>query len=287
MRYLLIYCLWFLTVSSSSLAQNSEVGLLVMAHGGSEEWNGAVEDAVSSLKTRFPASIAYGMANPATLQKAIDELVRDGVKSIAVVRLFVSGESFINETEYSFGLSSNRPERHFMHEPRILDLSIPVALSVDGLLDADTVSDILADRAMDLSIDPARESILIVGHGPGDDQENERWLSKMNRLAESVRLSADFHTVKVSTLREDWTGKREIVEKELRHFVEMEATEGRVAIIIPFRLFGFGPYSEVFDGLTYRADSLGFLPDHRITDWIEDQYKRTKARLSSPQASDL
>lgn len=286
MRYLLVCCLWFVAVSAFSQSRNPEVGLLIMAHGGSEEWNAAVEEAVYPLRAEIPVSVAFGMANPETLQKAVDELVLHEVNSIAVVRLFVSGESFIDETKYAFRLSSIRPMGHFMHEPRFLDLSIPTSLSVGGLLDAQILAEILADRAMNLSSDPIRESVLIVGHGPGDDDENERWLAKMNALADSVRGSADFHTVKVSTLREDWTGKREVVEKELRHFVEMEAAEGRHVIIIPFRLFGFGPYSEVFDGLTYRADSLGFVPDKRVTDWIEDQYQKTKALPGYSESSD-
>jgi len=50
-------------------------------------------------------------------------------------------------------------------------------------------------------------------------------------------------------------------------------------IIIPFRLFGFGPYADVFEGLSYRADSLGLLPDQRVTDWIRSQYMSTKETL--------
>jgi sirohydrochlorin cobaltochelatase len=286
MRYFFVCCLWFVVASAFSQPQTDDVGLLIMAHGGSEEWNSAIEEAAFPLRTKFPVSIAFGMANPETLQKAVDELVSQRVKSIAVVRLFVSGESFIDETRYAFGLSSVPPEGHFMHQPRILDLTVPTAISIGGLLDDHSLSGVLVDRASNLSSDPGWESVLIVGHGPGDDDENERWLSKMNILADSVRESANFHIVKVSTLREDWTGKREVVEKELRHFVEMEAAEGRNVIIIPFRLHGFGPYSDVFDGLAYQADSLGFLPDKRVTHWIEQQYRQTKALLISTKPSD-
>lgn len=276
MRLFLVWCLSFLTISALSQPQGDKVGLLIMAHGGSAEWNAAVEEAAKPLKSSMPVSIAFGMANPETLQSAVDELVSLGVNSIAVVRLFVSGESFIDETMFAFRLSSQRPEGHFMHAPRPLDLPVPVALNKDGLLDASAVSGILVDRALNLSNEAHRESVLIVGHGPGDDEENERWLSKMNILADSVRGSADFHVVKVATLREDWTGKREVAERELRLFVENEASEGRKVIIIPFRLHGFGPYSDVFDGLDYQADSLGFLPDGRITDWIEQQFRQTE-----------
>ena len=254
-----------------------------MAHGGSEEWNKAVENALVPLHAEIPVSIAFGMADPLTLQQAVDSLILRGVESIAVVRLFVSGESFLEETKYAFNLSPNPPKGHLMHEPKILDLSVPIALNKEGLLDAPLLGGILADRALHLSLAPARESVLIIGHGPGDDDENERWLSKMNDLADSVRTSANFHSVRVSTLREDWTGKREAVEKDLRRFLESETAEGREVIIVPFRLFGFGPYSEVFEGLTYRADYIGLLPDKRVTDWIESQYRKTLSTLSASQ----
>lgn len=279
MRVLFVCCLLLLPGLAFSQSNNSEAGLLIMAHGGSDAWNAAVEEATGGLPTEIPVSIAFGMANPATLQQGVDELVSQGVKSIAVVRLFVSAESFLAETEYAFGLSSNPPGGHLMHEPKVLELSVPVSLNKEGLLDAQELSGILADRALNLSQNPEAESVLIIGHGPGDDEENLRWLSKMDVLAEAVRTSADFHSVQVSTLREDWTGKRKVVEEELRRFVELETTEGRQVIVVPFRLFGFGPYAEVFEGLSYRTDSLGLLPDERIGDWIESQYEATRSFL--------
>ena len=276
MRVFLLGILCFLVGSASS---QSKVGLLLMAHGGTETWNEAVEESVASLRADMPVSIAFGMANPVTLQTALDDLVSQGAESVAVVRLFVSGESFLKETAYSFQLEAHAPSGHTMHKPRVLDLSVPVSLSVGGLLDAQLMAGILVDRALGLSLDPSKESILIVGHGPGDDDENKRWVSKMDHLAESIRKDGDFHSVNVSTLREDWTGKREAAELELQAFVRTESTAGRTVIIIPFRLFGFGPYADVFEGLSYRADSLGLLPDQRVTDWIRSQYMSTKETL--------
>lgn len=281
MRLLLICCLCLSSGLAFSQSSNSKVGLLIMAHGGSDEWNKAVENALVPLRTEISVAIAFGMADPLTLQQAVDSLILRGVESIAVVRLFVSSESFLEETRYAFKLSPNPPKGHLMHEPKILDLSVPIALNEEGLLDAPLLGGVLADRALNLSKAPSSESVLIIGHGPGDDDENERWLSKMNALAESVRTSANFHSVSVSTLREDWTGKRKEVEKDLRRFLESETTEGRQVIIIPFRLFGFGPYSEVFEGLPYRADYIGLLPDERVTEWIESQYRKTMSSLPS------
>lgn len=266
----LVTCLCCLPVFSQS--NHEKQGLLVMAHGGSEEWNAAIIQAVEPLRYLTPLSIAFGMADPTTLQVAINELERQGVHSIRVVRMFVSAESFLPETEYAFGLRETEPSGHFMFEPLVLQTTVPVSLNGQGLMDASQVGGILADRAAKLSNDSAAESVLIVGHGPGDDQENERWLAKMNSLADSVRADAGYYSVRVATLREDWTGKRKKAERALRQFVTQESENGRTVIVVPFRLYGFGPYADVLDGLPYSADSLGFLPDARITDWIRSQY---------------
>lgn len=62
-------------------------------------------------------------------------------------------------------------------------------------------------------------------------------------------------------------------------FVESESNAGRDVIVVPFRLNGFGPYAKVLDGLTYRADGLGLLPDDRIVAWVESEFARLGDRL--------
>ena len=271
-RFQLILALLALSFSAKAQDITHRPGLLVMAHGGSEEWNEAVLDAVMPLTAHHPVAVAFGMANPETLQEAADELVDSGVSEIHVVRLFISGDSFLAETEYAFSLSDQAPEDHYMHEPRPINLSVPVSLSSEGLVDIVSLGGVLKDRAKVLSMHPRSESVFIIGHGPGSDEENERWLQRMDRMADSVRAVLPFHSVQVETLREDWTGKREEAEERIRTHIQKEVQAGRTVLVIPFRLHGFGPYAEVLEGLDYRSDGMGFLPDSRITDWIKFQF---------------
>lgn len=48
--------------------------------------------------------------------------------------------------------------------------------------------------------------------------------------------------------------KRAAAEERIRAFVARAAAEGGTAIVIPFRVQGFGPYAKVLDGLPYRSD---------------------------------
>jgi sirohydrochlorin cobaltochelatase len=281
--------LLLLTLAHTATAQDAALpekpGLLVMAHGGDEDWNAAVRDAVDPLDPEIPIALAFGMANPHTLQEAVDQLESRGVTRIEVVRLFISGDSFLPETEYAFGIRTEKPAGHFMHEPHPLRLSVPVQLSSRGLMDVPRLGGILADRVRPLSTDPTREAVLIIGHGPGSDEENERWIANMDAMADSVRILAPFSEVKVITLREDWTGKRAIAEAAIHDFMRGQDGSGRRVLVLPFRLRGFGPYADVLDSFEYSADPNGFLPDPRITEWIRQEFRHLASLPPAPATS--
>lgn len=115
--------------------------------------------------------------------------------------------------------------------------------------------------------------MLILAHGPGDDAENGEWLRKLDALADSIRSSGQFSAVEVHTLREDWKEKRAEAETRIRAFVETSTQQGNQTLVIPFRLYGFGPYEEVLEGLAYESDGTGLLPSRLVTDWIAHQAK--------------
>lgn len=318
-------------------ATTGDLGVLVMAHGGSPGWNQGVLDAVEPLRDRYPVEVAFGMADACSLQEAVRALEERGVQRIAVVRLFVSGESWLERTEQILGLRPGAPEGpapgalpaecgagaaalgqqgqggdsghgshaghgtgsahggqggHGDHHGQpghgrsignggrrghhrmaffILDTRASFALSQEGLLDAPEMGSILAERARGLSRDPQREDVLVLAHGPADDAENERWLAKLDARAEAIREALPFHRVQVETLREDWPEKRAAAEERVRSFVAEAAAGGRRAIVIPYRLFGFGPFAEVLAGHEYAADQRGLLPHVEVTRWITRQ----------------
>lgn len=133
------------------------------------------------------------------------------------------------------------------------------------------VEPILVERATHLSVDPPSEDVLILAHGPGDEAENERWIAKISARAAAIRAARPFRRVQVHTLREDWPEKREAAERVVRQFVERAAAEQGRALVIPFRVEGFGPYAEVLKGLTYVSDGVGLLPHTQVTQWIARQ----------------
>ncbi len=256
--------------------QGGRAGLLVMAHGGSEEWNAAVRQTVAPLEAEIPTAVAFGMADRTSLQEAVTALETEGADRIVVVRLFISGTSFLHRTEFLLGLRSDAPAREEspVSPSRDSTVLLPVetsavlAVSQVGLSDSPFVWRILRERAAALSVDPSRESVLILAHGLGDDEANDALLATMDHLADSVRVSSDYQRVVVETLREDWDDRRAQTEERIRRFVQEENAGGRTVLVVPFRLYGFGPYGDVLDGLSYRADGKGFVPNPAITRWV-------------------
>ncbi len=290
---LLTTLLW----TSSTTAQappsspSDTYGVLVMAHGGGPTWNQAVMAAVEPVRKQYPVEIAFGMADACSLQEAVRKLEAQGVRKIGTVRLFVSGESFYQETEKIFGLREGAPAKPATacgtsgaeashHHGSGMDMSMAFfridsqssfALSRQGLAEAPEMGGILADRAKALSHQPAQEDVLILAHGPGDDGENERWLANIDSRAAEIRKSVPFHSVEVRTLREDWPDKRKVAEQGIRDFISQTASEGRRTIVIPFRVEGFGPYADVLSGLPYVSDGRGLIPHENFTRWISRQ----------------
>ncbi len=84
-------------------------GILVMAHGGDADWNRDVEAVVEPLRARYATEIAFGMAQTSSIREAVAKLEAKGAREIAVIRLFVSGDSFVPATEYILGLRPDPP----------------------------------------------------------------------------------------------------------------------------------------------------------------------------------
>jgi sirohydrochlorin ferrochelatase len=288
-RLFVIGVLVALGCASGGLAEapsedTTEFGVLVMAHGGTDEWNEAVLDATRQLEPDYPVEVAFGMASAGSLQEAVTRLEAQGVERIGVVRLFVSGESWYERTRQILGVEPGAPDRHeapaadhhaghhdFAATFWRIDTESAFGLSREGLSNGSEMSLVLLDRARQLSEDPARESVLVLAHGPGDDGENERWLAALDELVQPMRDELGFRTVAVHTLREDWDEKRTVAEAGIRAFVEQAASDDGRCLVIPFRVFGFGPYAEVLEGLEYVSDGQGLLPHEAVAVWMRRQ----------------
>jgi hypothetical protein len=247
-----------------------------MAHGGSAEWNETVAAVVAPLRDELPTAVAFGMADPKTLEVGLDSLQSAGVTHVAVVRMFISGQSFLGQTEYLLGLSEEKPwlvmhgetASEVLAEAGAVSRGLTVATHEAGLMDSKEARQILTERARSQSQRPENESVLLLAHGMGDDSQNESVVEAMDAVAVTIR-KAGFGSVLAATLREDWPEKRAVAERQIRDYVWSESAAGRQVIVVPMRLSGFGPYDGVLSGLEY-TQTKGLLPHSAVSVWIRN-----------------
>lgn len=291
------------------------IGVLVMAHGGDPAWNKVVEEAVAPLRAKHPTALAYGMADSDALQHAVYDLELQGVRKIAVVRLFLSGDSFLTRTEKILGVAPGAPYKAEMavgdmksvmvvhhstagshahhggdyphvakgvhgggaHAHHMDPDKMPLwkvmtrstfTVSRQGLLEAGLGPDIMAKRAKALSKAPPAESVLLVAHGVGDDKADARWRAAMLPAVDAVKKAAPFRKVAAVTLRDDWPEAHAKAVAEIKAFVAEAKRDGGRALVVPYRLYGFGPQSSSLEGLDIVTDDKGLLPDPSVASWL-------------------
>ena len=277
--------------SDTSMADQPDFGLLLMAHGGTEEWNEAVLQATAEVTSKYPVEVAFGMADAGSLERSVRRLEKLGVKDVGVVRMFVSGESWYERTQQILGTVEGAPQKDTSENPTStfmpmgfwkIETDINFYISEDGLADATEMDEVIVSRIRRLSRDPAREVAIIIAHGTGSDEEDSRWVEKITQRTVTAKSTLGLHDIKVFTLREDWFAKRGEAESNIRSYLEEASRVGLKPVVIPFRVHGFGPYTRVLEGLDYQADELGLLPHQNVNLWIANQAELLRKRAERP-----
>ena len=280
----------------------ADPGILVLAHGGSPEWNGRVTELAAKVNATRPTEVALGMATRANIQDAVDKLIARGVTEIVAVPLFVSSWStVITATEYLLGLRAEAPaalavfakmnhapaaapattatahDAHAGHSTAPSDGTTPIKSPVPvrmtaALNDHPIVAEILSSRARAISREPAKEALIVVAHGPTEDDDDRRWLTDMGSLASRMKQTERFASLEYLTLRDDAPKPvRDAATARLREIVQREVSAGRRVLIVPL-LISFGGIEkglrERLDGLPYTMAEAALMPDDRLATWV-------------------
>ena len=249
-----------------------EIGVLVLAHGGSAQWNQTVQETVAQAQLAYPTEIAFGMGMHADevqgIQQAIDALERQGVSRLVVVPLLISSVSEVmRQFEYLLGARDHGPWEEHAH-PVALHVPIMITQPLD---DDPVVAEILSERAQALSRVPAQESVVLVAHGPTTDEDNAQWLAVMTRLAAHVQADAGFRSVIPITMRDDAPKPvQEEATRQLRALVRREGEQGRV-LVVPLLLANGGIEAKIpkrLEGLAYEYQGQALLPHPKLAQWL-------------------
>ena len=267
-------------------------GILLLAHGGRDDWNREVLELASRVDSTLPVEVAFGMANKRTIRNAVDRLTERDVTEIVAVPLFISSHSSVfRATEYLLGSRDDAPPQleAFARmgarrrassgagdDPEFewtAPVETTVPISVTTALDGHAlVAEILISRAADVSRTPGDEVVVLVAHGPTSDEDNDLWLDNMSILVEQIRPRTRFSRIEHLTVRDDAPDPvRSQAIAELRGVVEGAVQEGKSVLIVPLLLSYGGIEAGIrrrLEGLPYRMARQALLPDERLSQWV-------------------
>jgi sirohydrochlorin ferrochelatase len=269
------------------LTENN-TGVVVFAHGADYHWNENLRTAVRPLMDRYKVEFAFSMADPITIERALRRLEQRGAKAAVIVSAYATGNSFREEIERLTGLDiDNQQIQHSIgshgghghgHHGGISDKPLPRIITTlpviwtGGFEDNPLFATALLNRALGLSKDPAKETVILVAHGTQDDKRNHAWLKKLESIASYIRNNGGdkFKAIHVATWREDWPDKRAPWIEKVRTMVIEASEQGGKAIVIPARTTATGPEKRFLAGLEFELGS-GFAPHPLFTQWVEEQ----------------
>lgn len=272
----------------SALSPRSTIGVLILAHGGSRQWNRAVETTVAQAHLIYPTEIAFGMGmhpeEVQAFQRAIRRLERRKISRLVVVPLLVSSSSEVmRQFQYLFGLREHGP-----WEAHVQTLALQTPITMTRPLDDDPlVAEVLAERAAQLSRSPQEEIVVLVAHGPSSDEDEIRWLEAMERLAGQVQERGGFREVVSSTMRDDAPKPvQEEAIRRMRELIERCSRQGRT-LVVPLLLANGGIETKIpkrLEGLTYIYGGQALLPHDKLALWIAHQVEHASASSTAPVA---
>ena len=267
-------------------------GILLLAHGGSPEWDANVHAIAAEIDRTTPTEVALGMATRANIQSAIDRLEARGVTTVVAVPLFVSTHSsVITATQYLLGLRPDMPPDlavfakmshgpaggHAGHGAPAVDGTQPIQtrlpVRMTPALDAHPlVAEIVASRAAAIGREPASEAVILVAHGPVADDVNERWLVNLRAIGAQVGATVPYASIDAVTVRDDAPAEiRDAATRELRQLVERRGAAQRRVLIVPVLLSYGGIEAGIrtrLEGLDYSMATAALAPDPRLVQWV-------------------
>jgi sirohydrochlorin cobaltochelatase len=266
-----------LSLGAMPAQAESETAVLVMAHGGTSQWNKTVKKAVKGADLPYPTRIFFGMGDTAAQQRDLQDMITDleneGAHTIYVVPLLVSSYSEVaRQWKYLLGIDV---QPGFMNNPLFPVQKHSSIHFGEPLDDSAVVVEILLDRAQEISTTPAKEAVIIVAHGPNDNGDNDRWIQILQSVAVRLKERGGYYSVEGVTLRDDAPpAVREQAVDHLRNRVKAAEDAGMRALVVPMLVAPGGIEHKIgleLRGLNYAFNTKTLLPDSRISEWIRSQ----------------
>ncbi|MEF2967796.1 CbiX/SirB N-terminal domain-containing protein [Paenibacillus sp. M1] len=256
----------------------SKPGVLVISHGSPDpHWVTLVDEAVAAAAAGLPADLPLAASFLETvegrlIQDGIDRLESQGVTDLIVIPLFVSsGSTHIDEIEYALGVKNTLEKETDMERLRI---SARVFFG-DPIDDDPLVAEMIWDKVKDLSREPEREVLLLVGHGSIHDGFLQRWERGISSLAARTGALSGLARADYALLNPD----------SVRRKVSYWAGEQGYDVIIAPLFLSAGYFTKTvipsrLAGLPFRYSGEALLPHPLLARWMSGQILNIMETLS-------
>lgn len=289
-------------LTSSANAQMKPVGLIVVAHGADSAWNVRVRQTVAQMKWMYgPVRVAFLMgteASVASWDSAATQVQREGVGSVVVVPFMVSSwGSHVRQIQFYAGkipalpaeLGSMATMGHDMHS--MVKLTVP-AVVTPALDDAPELGEALIGRWNELPAADKKRPLLLIAHGPNNQDDVIHWESNILKTATSLREAVSPRAVRVALLRDD--APAEVRARSIAAMRDTILSLGNVAkdsvTVLPV-LISTGAVNNIkipadIAGLPVRYSPVGLAPHVALAKWIarvaEDARRTLQTTASDP-----
>ncbi len=277
-----------------SIAANAsaQTGLLIVAHGAGPEWNARVRETVAQVQWRDgPVTVAFLMGPEATTggwDVGVKTLVDGGAKEIVAVPLMVSTYGgHIRQIEYYAGLRSSMPDELMSHDHPVSHTPPPVPIRVTNALDAAPELGVaLAERWQSLSARDRRRPVMLVAHGPSNEEEARAWVRNIASAASVFSLAGLKQPVEVALLKDDAAPEvRAAAITDMRQRLVAMAQAARDSVVVLPVLISSGPLVNVtiptdLKDMPIRYSRTSLAPLPALARWIERVAQSTPDKLS-------
>lgn len=261
------------------------VGVLLVAHGGSESWNARVDSLASALArapgVQAPVAVSFLMGDAAAqhpFQAMVDTLARRGAQRVVIVPILVSSHSgHYEQVRWLAGMtdSLDATMMHHLHMSGIERSPLGLPMSVTPAMDAaPELAVALAARVRALAPSPAGRAVMLLGHGPNSAELYAAWMHELRPVADSVRALTGASSVVVELVRDDAPAevRAEAVQRTRELITLQRAASGRDVLVVPI-LVSSGAVSEVklprdLAGLPIMYSGAPLLPDQALVAWV-------------------
>ncbi|OGL46034.1 MAG: hypothetical protein A2W05_04195 [Candidatus Schekmanbacteria bacterium RBG_16_38_10] len=261
-------------ISSKDLKK--DVGVIVIAHGGTKVWNESLAKSLDKISSTFPTTIAFGMAmgNSKHIQEGINHLEEAGAKKIVVVMAFFNENNEVtDQIKYIFGLADKALW------PPVDRVKSKAKIEFAPYMDDNPfLAEILTDHAKSISSNPKKETVIIIGHGPVNPDYNKKSLEIMDKIAKEVKASGGFNDVKAWNLQDDAPKEvRNVNVKKIRGMMEEAIKAGNQVLVVGMLISSRGIQHKMktdFKGVDYKFNEQGVVTHENFGLWVGEAVKK-------------